>query len=378
MEKNVVFLLAVVMALVLLGILMVYSASIIRAENASGWGSYKYLIGQVARVALGLVAFFFAVRFDYHKYQNRTLLILGFVVVVAALGGVLLWGTGPYGTKRWFNVFGLSVQPSDFAKPLVLILLAVKLSENQKQIKHFFTGFVPPLATTLFISFLIALEPDIGTPFVLGSTAILLVMMAGARWIHLFQSGLAGVALVGLYVNTYPHASDRLQGWLYTLIDPMKYRSGETYQLIQSLWAFAQGGIWGVGPGGGQQKLHYLYAAESDFIFAVCGEELGLIGTLLIALLFASFLILGMRIALSAPDLMGALLAAGIVTLITFQSVVSMGVTTGLLPTKGITLPFISSGGSSLVTVLFLSGILINIGMQAVPSEDVQKLAVCV
>lgn len=378
MKREVLLLLVIVLVLVQIGVLMVYSASIVRAVDAASDYSFRYLIGQLLRVALGIIAFAIGASFDYHRYKNRFILLSAFAFVTLLLIAVLFVEEKTNETHRWFTFHGVSLQPSDFVKPLVIILLAVKLSENQKHIKSFWRGFVPPLATTLFLTFLIAIEPDIGTPFVIGCTALFMVMLAGARWIHLFQSGLAGMGLITLYVLKYPHALDRVKDWAIALIDPMKYRSDESYQLIQSLWAFAQGGVFGLGPGAGQQKLHYLYAAESDFIFAICGEELGLIGTLAIVFLFALFFIIGMRLAVCAPDLMGALLAAGVVFLITFQATVSMGVTTGLLPTKGITLPFISAGGTSLVTILFLVGVLVNVGIQSVKREDSEPVALCV
>ncbi|HOJ33852.1 MAG TPA: FtsW/RodA/SpoVE family cell cycle protein [Candidatus Hydrogenedentes bacterium] len=378
MKKEVLLILMIVLVLVQVGILMVYSASIVRAVESSADYSLMYLLGQLIRVGLGVIAFAVGASFDYHRYKKRIILLPTFAFVTLLLLAVLFVEEKTNETHRWFTFHGISLQPSDFVKPLVIILLAVKLSENQKHIKSFWRGFVPPLATTLFLTFLIAVEPDIGTPFVIGLTALFMVMLAGASWLHLAQSGLAGVGLITLYVLKYPHALDRVKDWVITLIDPMKYRSDESYQLIQSLWAFAQGGVFGLGPGAGQQKLHYLYAAESDFIFSICGEELGLIGTLAIVFLFASFFIIGMRLAVCAPDLMGALLAAGIVFLITFQATVSMMVTTGLLPTKGITLPFISAGGTSLVTVLFLIGVLINVGIQSVKQEESEPIALCV
>ena len=370
MKRETVFLLTIVGALVLVGVLMVYSVSTVRSGEEGGAFTYDYLIAQLARVGIGIAALVAAAGFDYHHYRSRFILHTMLAGVLFLLVLVLFLAQFRNGASRWLTFYGFSMQPSDFAKATIVILLAVKLAENQEHIRSFRRGFLPPMVTTLFVAFLIALERDIGTPVVIGATALIMVMMAGARWLHLAVSLGPMAALVGLYVWLFPHAQERVYAWR----DPMKYRSDESYQLIQSLWAFTRGGLLGLGPGAGRQKLHYLYAAESDFIFSVCGEEMGLFGTLWIVILFALFLVVAMRIAVCAPDLMGSLMAGGIAALIAIQAFVSMGVTTGLLPTKGLTLPFVSAGGTSLFVNLFLIGILVNIGTQAVERDQPPKL----
>ena len=204
---------------------------------------------------------------------------------------------------------------------------------------------------------------------VLGCTALAMVLMAGAKVWHFILSLGPAAAIGYTYVQLNPHAYRRI----YSFRNPVEYRLDEGWQLLQSLWAFARGGVFGQGPGAGQQKLHYLPEAHSDFIFAVLGEEWGLVGTLAVATLFVVFVVIALRIAVCAPDLLGALLAGGVATIIALQAALNMGVTTGLLPTKGLTLPFISAGGTALIVYLTMIGVLLNVAAQAVEREPAPK-----
>ncbi len=372
MKRDAVVLVNVVMALVLVGVLMVYSAGTVRGyqANSDAMGhTFRYLWGQVLRVGIGLTLLFLAARFDYHNYRKRKVLWGIGLATIFLLVIVLILGEEVNGARRWIRIFGFSIQPSDFARIAVVILLAVKLSENQDLIRSLWRGFVPPLMLAGFFAGLIILEPDIGTPFVLGCTALTMALMAGAKVWH-FILAIGPAAAIGLtYIQLNPHAYRRV----YSFRNPVEYRLDEGWQLLQSLWAFARGGIFGQGPGAGQQKLHYLPEAHSDFIFAVLGEEWGLVGTLAVATLFVVFVVIALRIAVCAPDLLGSLLAGGIATIIALQAALNMGVTTGLLPTKGLTLPFISAGGTALIVYLAMIGVLLNVAGQAVERDPAPK-----
>lgn len=367
MKRESIILLNVVFGLVMIGVIAVYSAGTARsfAEGPLNSVSDRYLWGQLFRVGLGLVGLFAAAHFNYHFFRNRYLLWLIAGTVLAMLVLVVVLAEARLGARRWLSIGGFSLQPSDFAKLAVVLVLAVKISENQSQMKYFFKGFCPPLLLAGLFAGLVILEKDIGTPVIIGAVALLMLVMGGASWWHPLVSVGPAAGIVGGYIWLNPHAQQRLYSW----IDPWQYPQDEGWQLIQSFRAFAQGGLLGQGAGAGQQKLSYLPEAESDFVFAMWGEEMGLVGTVLVVLLFAVFMIVAIRIAICAPDLLGALLASGIATLLTLQAGLSMGVTTGLLPTKGLTLPFISAGGTALIVNLTLVGILINIASQAEEPE---------
>lgn len=254
---------------------------------------------------------------------------------------------------------------------MVIVLLAVKLSRNQDEIKNFWTGLVPPLVIMGLFALLVVAENDLGTPVIIGAVAYSMMILAGVRWRHLALSLVPAVAVVGILIQTSSYRIDRLLAFL----DPWEYASTGGYQIIQAMKAFAHGGLYGVGPGESVQKVGSLPEAQSDFIFAVWGEEMGLVGTLGLLALYVVLLVVAMRIVLSAPDLFGSLLAGGIVCLISIQALVNMGVTTGLLPTKGLPLPFVSSGGSSLIVFMGLAGILISVGLQAFPADATKQRA---
>jgi len=365
MRRETTVLLSVVLALVLIGILIVYSASSAgtrAAENLARPDPYHYLWRQLVNAALGLVVMVVALKFDYHRLRDPGLFRSTVFLSLTLLVLVLIPGIGVVrgGARRWMDIGGFSFQPSEFAKVALVLLLAAKLSDNQNHIREFWKGFLPPMLMAGLFAILIYFEGDLGMPVVLGAAALLMVMMAGARWWHIGLSLLPAVGAVVVLAVTTPYRLERLRAFA----DPWKYRDDESWQLIQSLAAFAHGALWGRGPGASEQKLYYLSDAHTDFIFAIWGEEMGLVGTLLVVALFATIMIVGMRIALCAPDLFGSLLASGITALLVFQGAINMAVTTGLLPTKGLPLPFVSAGGSALIVSLGLVGIMMNIGLQ--------------
>lgn len=357
MKKESIAFLTLSLGLVCIGIFMVYSASAIEAQPTGR------LFKQLIDVSIGLTAMFIGINLDYHRLKEPWVWRALFAFVAVLLVFVLIPGIGVVrgGARRWIEIFGFSFQPSEFGKFAVILMLAVKLSMDPERVVRFWRGVVPPLILTGIIAALIVAEKDLGTPLVICATAFLMLVAAGARWRHLLPTLLPGFALVAALVITSPHRMRRI----ISFMDPWKYRDDESYQLIQSLAGFARGAAWGQGPGAGEQKLYYLPEAHTDFIFSVWGEEMGLTGSLLLVILFGALFLLGMRIAWRAPDLFGCLLAGGIVGIVAVQSAVNMAVTIGLLPTKGLPLPFISLGGTSLIVFMGMVGIVINIALQA-------------
>jgi cell division protein FtsW len=281
---------------------------------------------------------------------------------------VLIPGIGDErnGAQRWLEIGGFSFQPSEFAKFAVILLLAVKLSDNREHARSFFKGFLPPMFITLVFAALVLVEKDLGTPAVICATAFIMLFVAGTRRRFLFPGVVGAVAAIWALSVTSPHRLARLTAFL----DPWSHRDTSGYQLIQSLAAITRGAVWGRGPGAGEQKLLYLPEAHTDFIFAVWAEEMGLVGSLVLLALFFALICVSLRIAFHANDLFGALLVSGITALVGLQAAVNMAVVSGMLPTKGLPLPFISWGGSSLIVFMGLMGIVVSVGLRAHRLED--------
>jgi cell division protein FtsW len=355
MEREATVMLMVVLALLAIGVLTVYSVSAVKPGGADMFRHH------VAYVCIGLVVMAAASRFKYQWFQNRALFRSMLLLSVALLAIVLVWGDPVRGARRWIRIFGFQFQPSELAKVALVVFLALEMSLNQKSIQTFWRGFVPPLATALFFSALILAEPDLGVPIVILAVTFAMMFAAGVRTRYMFASSAPVIGGVLLLVIAYPYRLERVLAWL----NPWAYSKTKGFHLIQSLAAFARGSLWGVGPGAGEQKLQYLPDAHTDFIFPVIGEEMGLAGTLTTMALFFLLMVMAMRVAKCAPDLFGSLLAVGIMGLISFQALFNVAVTTGLLPTKGLPLPFISCGGTALIVFMGLVGILLNIASQA-------------
>jgi cell division protein FtsW len=314
-------------------------------------------------LALGVLMFLVLSHMDYHVLGSKLVFRL---IVFGAIGMLCLVlvpgiGTKVDGARRWIRIFGQGFQPSEFARFALVVLLAVKLTQNRANITRFWAGLVPPFVVAALFAFLVAAERDVGIPAMMMVTAFVMVYVAGARKTYLTGMAGLGVGVLVAAIVLFPHRIARITAFL----DPWAYRQGSGWQLIQSLSAFAQGSLWGRGAGAGEQKLGYLPAAHTDFIFATIGEEFGLVGTVLVVLVFVAFTWAALRVALNAIDLFGALLAAGMCTMISFQAAFIMAVTLGMLPTKGLPLPFVSYGGTALVSFLMMAGVLVNVGAQA-------------
>lgn len=353
---NLIFFLTVV--LLVLGWVTLYSASALVAENRYG-DQYFFLKKQIMWSAIGMVGLVLSTRVNLRFIQKNARFILGGVLVSLVL--VLILGHEVGGARRWLRIAGIGFQPSEFAKLGLVIALADYLDRKQSKLKEFWTGFMPPMAMLGAVVFLIALEPDLGTPMLIVLVGVGLIYLAGARLGHLFLLFLAGLPV--LYYEVF-HVAYRRQRIL-AFLDPWRDTQGAAYQLIQSFLALGSGGFWGKGPGESVIKMYYLPESQTDFIFSILGEEWGFIGTATLTAIFFLLAFRGFGIATRAANWFETLLAAGVSLLLGGQAAINLCVVTGLFPTKGIPLPFISFGGSSLVLTLISVGLLLNVSRRA-------------
>ena len=354
-----VVLVAAVLALTGFGIVMVFSAGAIFA--AKTYGDWTYFLKREAIYAgAGLVAFLLGSRLDYSIYRRITYPLL--FLSVALLAAVLKLGPAINGAVRWFRLGPLSFQPSELAKFALALYLAVLLARKAEKVRDFSMGFLPPLLMTGVFLGLLLKQPDLGTAVIMGVTALGLMFVAGTRTSYILISVLLA-APVGwkVFITGESWRMKRLLAFLY----PWQYRRNTGYQLYESLISVGSGGVLGQGLGQGHQKLFFLPEAHTDFILAVVGEELGLVGISAVLAAFAILVWRGLRASMRARDPYGCYLAFGITCLFGLQAIVNMCVVLGLLPTKGLPLPFVSYGGTALVMSLFMAGVLANISARA-------------
>ncbi len=341
------------------GILMVASASHYLAMSMGGSPS-RFLLRHAIWVAAGMIVMLGALRIPYSRLNDRKLVVPVVTLCVVALVAVL--AMPPIGgAHRWFPLGFARLQPSEFAKVGIILFMAHTLSRKEEQINEPWSVLVPCVVPVLGMAFLVAIEPDLGTAVMLAATAFVMLFVAGLRLKYVGLIAAVGLAAVLVLVLVEPYRIVRI----LTYFNPSQDTQGAGFHLAQSRIAVGSGGLTGVGLGQGQQKAFYLPAAHTDFIYSVVGEELGLVGT---TLLLAAFLVLfwrGLRTALRAPDRFGFYLALGATSLITIQGLVHMGVCLGILPTKGLTLPMVSYGGSSLVATTLAVGLLLNVSQQS-------------
>jgi cell division protein FtsW len=358
-------LLSVVLGLLAIGLAMVYSASGIKALDAQDDPRY-FLLQQSAWVAIGLVAMFVVAHIDYHHY--RQLALPGLVIAILLLGVVLVPGIGARvgGASRWLRISSfVGLQPAELAKLALVVYLAFWLAAKRAFIGRW-SVTVPFSALLTIAAGLVVAEPDLGTAIVVVAIGLAMYFVAGARLAEFGAlAGLTTICVASVAV-VQPYRLARL----VTFLDPWSDPKGAGFQTIQSIYGLALGGPLGEGLGAGKEKFGFLPAPYTDSIFAVLGDELGLIGTLAVVVLFLVIAFKGFRIALVAPDDIGALLATGITVWLAFQAWVNMAVVAALVPMTGITLPFISYGGSSICVGLVAVGILLNVGRQAVARAD--------
>ncbi len=349
-------LILVTMLLLGIGLVMVFSASYIVAEETRG-DAYYFLRRQAMWVGLGLIAMFFVSRVQYWKLRSLSLvlLLLNFVLLTLVFTPL---GTN-LGTEatRWLNFGGLTLQPSELSKLAFVIFTAAYMSSRSIRIEKFWSSSFIPIALAGVAFLFILRQPDLGTALVVvGGTAVI-ILLAGMPFKHAAAMFMVSVPPLALVTISSEYRRLRLLSFLDPWADP-----GDTgYQIIQSLYALGPGHIFGVGLGRSRQKLYYLPEPHNDFIFAVLGEELGFVGAVAVLLLFFIFIWRGLKIAMTAPDTFGSLLAAGITGIIAIQALINIAVVTGSIPVTGINLPFISAGGSSVFFTLVGVGILLNI-----------------
>jgi len=354
-------LVAVLIMLLLAGLLILFSATYYTAQDRGDpLGEVKK---QLIGIALGTAAMIFTSRVPYRFWRDTWVVVgaLGISAVLLIL--VIIPGVGVYlnGSRRWLSVAGMSFQPSEFAKMAVVLYMATTLTYRGKRIKSLIFGIVPVLLVPGVVFLLILQQPNLSTAGSILITSLVLIVIAGARWRHILLMLIGGIGVGGFYAWSAPYRRERL----LSFTDPFAKMNDEGYQLAQSLIAFGSGGIFGMGLGMGRQKYAYLPYPESDFIFAIVGEDFGFAGCVAVIALFVAFLLCGMRIATRCRDKFGALLAAGITCSITVQAFLNMGVVIGILPTTGLPLPFCSAGGTSISITMAAVGILMNISRTA-------------
>jgi cell division protein FtsW len=356
---NYMILLGVVVVLDLIGLVMVLSASSVQALRVYG-SSWLFFQRQLMWVSLGLAAMVLAARIDYRVWRRFTIpLLLGSVVL---LGLVLVPGLGVTvnGSTRWLGAGQWRVQPSELAKLAVLVFAAGLLARRAGQVTDHRRTTRPLLIVLGVFAGMVMLQPDMGTTLVLGCIALCLMFVAGTpvRTVVGLLGAAAGVAFLAGMAAPYRRAR------LTSFLDPWKDPGNTGYQSIQALVGMGSGGISGLGLGASRAKWGFLPNAHTDFIFAILGEEVGLLGSLAVVALFATFAVVAVRTAAKAPDRFGTLLAAGVAAWVVAQAFINMGAVVGILPVTGVPLPFVSFGGSSLVVMMFGVGILLNVARQ--------------
>ncbi len=358
--------LVLVLTLVSFGLVMLYSASYAVALYRRG-DAFAYIRPQLLFAAVGLIALYLASRVDYHIYHKLAWPMLGLSLVLLV---VVLFMPEYNGCKRWIVLPGLgTLQPSEIAKFSVILTFSHIISLNHQKMKRFSVGVLPFAAILGVLAVLMLLEPHLsGTLLLFGIGAVLMfVGGTGMRWFAL-AGGLGAAAIAGAVIllpDLVPYAADRLSSWIDPFSDPL----GDGHQTIQSLYAIGSGGAAGLGLGNSRQKYLYVPEPQNDFIFSILCEELGFLGACLVILLFVMLLLRGAVIALRAPDKFGALLTVGFVVQVVMQAVLNMAVVTNTIPNTGISLPFFSSGGTSLMMLLGEMGIVLSVSRQGLQEK---------
>jgi len=357
-DAKIVFL--TVSVLLMIGVVMIYSTSAVYAYGKYG-DSFYFAKRHLMYLAIGLAAAVFCMSVPVAKIKDHAGSIM--LVSMAFLIAVLLPGIGSEvgGASRWIRFFGFGFQPSEMVKLALIIYLADFTSRKRYLIRNLKYGFLPPLFVIGLTGALIFMEPDMGTSVAICFIGFVMLFVAGTRLRHLAIIGAGMVPVFCLAVITAPYRIRRIM----TFFNPWADARGSGFQLIQSFIALGSGGFWGVGLGESKQKLFYLPESHTDFIFSIIGEELGFLGTALVLILFVVLIWFSLRISFKIKDQFMSRTVLGISVMIAFEAVVNMGVSTGMLPTKGLPLPFISYGGSSLVCHLAAMGILFNMAREA-------------
>jgi len=355
-----------VTSLLALGLVMLYSSSMTLVDNHTHAQVGAHMLQmQVVWCALGFLACVVMTALDYELLRRFAWPIFIGVIFMSALVFVPHFGMQVNGAHRWIRLPGMTFQPSEISKIGLIIILAWYGARTQRKMNTFVKGIIIPGIIMAAVLGLIFIEPDRGTTILLAAVGGTMLVLAGVRWWHLIP---VGCAAIGALVYSLAHdgmRSGRISAWLH----PEAHMSDKALQAVQAKIAIGSGGLTGLGLGDGRQKLGFLPEIHSDFIFANIGEELGLVATLFVILAFFLIAVCGMYIAYRARDQFGCLLAIGVTTLVSFQAVINIGVVTSLLPNKGLALPFISAGGSSLLAMLIGTGILFSVARHATPAK---------
>ena len=356
MKKYSKILLIAVIIISLFGTLMIYSSSYIWAEYKFN-DPYKYLKSQIIFLIIGYIVMIIVSNFSYHNYKRLANIIFG--ICFAMLTLVLIPGIGTIrnGSRSWFGIGGFGIQPSEFTKLGLIIFTSKYLSNNTRELKDIKKGVLPILAVVFLVFGLIMLEPDFGTGVVIVMTIIVLLFISGVKMNFFIKIGVLGLIGIVILILIAPYRMERIISFLNPWIDPL----GSGFQIIQSLYAIGPGGLLGLGFGNSIQKHFYLPEPQTDFIFAIISEEFGFMGVLIVSILFITIIARGLKIAMECENLFGKFLAFGITFGLAFQTILNLMVVVGLIPVTGVTLPFLSYGGSSLIISLISIGILLNI-----------------
>ncbi len=348
-----------VIILCLFGMLMIYSASSYSSDVLYG-DSFHFVKKQIFGFLLGVILMFITYNFDYHKYYKLRFYIIAISILLLVLVFVPGIGISANGARRWIGFGSINLQSSEVAKFGFVLFSACYLSKNYQKTKTF-KGILPILAVGGILCVLIMLEPNMSVTMCLGLVMISMLIIGGMSWKHFLILAIPGLALIVLLIVIEPYRFDRLMAFINPWANPKE----EGYQLIQSLYSLGAGGLFGVGLFNSRQKYLFLPFSESDFIFAIIGEELGFVGAVMVLSVYVIIIALGIKIALNAKDRLGTYMASGIVSVIAMQVLINIAVVTGSIPPTGIPMPFISAGGTSLSVFMGAIGVLINISKQS-------------
>ena len=350
-----------VVILMLFGLLMIYSASYVWAEYKFN-NSFHYCIYQGAFVLIGIFLMLFLSKIDYHVYYKNATKLLFIAIILLIL--VLIPGIGIVrnGSRSWFGIGGFGIQPSEFAKLALIIFTSKYLEKSNKFLKSYKKGVFPILGIMLFIFGLIMLEPDFGTGMILVISIIALLFIAGVNMKFFFGLGAIGIIGIVILVMIAPYRMDRITSFLDPWSDPL----GTGFQIIQSLYAIGPGGVLGMGLFNSRQKQFYLPEPQTDFIFSIISEELGVLGVVVVIALFSIILYSSIKISLRQEDKFAKYLSFGLIFQMIIQTIMNLAVVIGLIPVTGVTLPFLSYGGSSLLISSISIGIILSISRKKV------------
>jgi cell division protein FtsW len=345
----------ITLSLVFVGLVMVFSASAVMAKERYGSG-YFFLLRQLGWAAAGIVALIIAMKVDYSRFKHPAVVYSVLGVTTLLLMAAFLLGRA-HNTHRWIHFGGFSFQPSEMAKPALILFLAFFLESRTKTMGDWRNTLLPSIVPTLVFIVLIVCQPDLGTAIACAAITVCVLFVAGLELKYMAYGFAAAILPLYFLIFHVAYRRERILAFLNPYADPQ----GRGFHIIQSMIAVSTGGVTGVGLMEGKQKLFYLPEPHTDFIFSVISEELGLVGAVIIVVLFAVFLWRGIRTAMRTQDRFGCFLAVGITSMVVVQAFINISVVLGLMPTKGIPLPFISYGGSSLFVTLACVGVLLNV-----------------